>query len=120
MNGRSFLDIARELVLGVTSWPWRTAPGRAYYALFLEVRAAMQRWGFVPLKSENAHAYFRLRLVDATDPDAKNAGLHLERLLDRRLKADYDLRSPLFGTDAVAQHCITRAEAALALLDAID
>src|SRR5947209_6549336 len=118
MRGRDYLNIARELLLGVTEGHWRAASGRAYYALFLEVGEAMTRWGFLPSKADNVHAYFRLRLMYAADPDAVRIGRNLEWLLERRTKADYDLMSPLFAVDAVAREAITRAEQALVLLNA--
>jgi len=48
MDGRAFLGVAQEMALGRTEAHWRAAVGRAYYALMLEGRDFLQRWGFVP------------------------------------------------------------------------
>ena len=36
MDGRAFLNVARRLAQEPTEADWRTAAGRAYYALMLE------------------------------------------------------------------------------------
>src|SRR5439155_916637 len=73
-----------------------------------------------PSKADNVHAYFRLRLVSAADPDARLIGLNLEWLQERRTKADYDLLAPQFANDTVTREAVAKAEQALVLLEAID
>src|SRR5438552_14087952 len=74
MDGRAFLDIARELNRGGTEAHWRAAAGRAYYALFLEGRTTLERWGFVPGRRDPIHSFVRLRFDYAPDPDLKEVG----------------------------------------------
>src|SRR5205809_232107 len=105
MPGREFLELARELLaLGTLPRHWRAVIIHAYYALLLECRDAMSRWGLPPLARQQVHAKVRLRLIYATDPDIKNIGFTLESLGSHRNLANYDLRAlPLVASAAVAQ-----------------
>jgi hypothetical protein len=120
MNGRDFLTVAGEVIRGTTAAHWRTAVGRAYYALFLEGREALLRWGFPPAARDRSHLFVRLCFVLASDPDLKDIGRSLEWLGQRRNDADYTLRSPHFASVGVARRALRDAHAALAILDAID
>src|SRR5580704_17952707 len=122
MLGREFLDLAEKLLAtGTAPRHWRAVVIHAYYALLLESRDVMDRWGLPPLPRQQVHAQVRLRLIYATEVDLKDIGRKLEKLgLDRNI-ASYDLRSlPLFASAAVAQRDVQTAIDALALLDAID
>jgi hypothetical protein len=121
MDGREFLPVARELAAGPTEAHWRAAVGRAYYALFLEMREALVRWGVAIPPKQNVHAFVRLKLVYAKDADLKTLGMALDELGMWRNSADYDLRKvPLFNSDKIAWLAVTRAENAVALLDAVE
>jgi hypothetical protein len=122
MQGREFLELARELlVIGTAARHWRAVVIHAYYALMLECQQAMARWGLPPLSRQQVHAQVRLRLIYATDTDLKEIGRKLERLGIDRNSASYDLRAlALFTTPASAQGAVQKATDALALLDAID
>jgi hypothetical protein len=122
MPGREFLELARELLaLGTLPRHWRAVIIHAYYALLLECRDAMSRWGLPPLTRHQVHAKVRLRLIYATDPDLKDIGFALEKLADHRNPANYDLRAlPLVATGAKARNHVQIASDALARLDAID
>ncbi len=121
MDGRAFLKVAKELMLGGTEAHWRAAAGRAYYALMLESRAALERWGFRPPKSNPVHAYIRLRFVYAAEPDLKEIGRKLEANGLLRNQADYHLVSSGRFTDASwAAKAIRDAEVNIARLDQIE
>jgi hypothetical protein len=111
MDGRAFLTEAH----------WRSAAGRAYYALLLEGREALARWGFALPPHHQLHAFARLRFSYAAVPDLKIIGDAVDRLGQLRNRADYDLNpSRWFASSARAHRALTDADAALALLDQID
>jgi hypothetical protein len=122
MPGREFLELARELLgFGTSPRHWRAIVIHAYYALLLECRDAMTRWGLPPLARQQVHAQVRLRLIFSSNRDLKDIGLLLERLGADRNSASYDLRPlPLFASAATAQDAVKKATDALVLLDAID
>src|SRR5687768_9227637 len=91
IDGRAFLDVARDLALGKHEAHWRSAAGRAYYALLLECREALRRWGISSPSGHGVHSFVRLRLLYCPDQGVKNLGYRLERLLKVRNSADYDL-----------------------------
>jgi hypothetical protein len=119
MDGRAYLDVARDLAAGSTEAHWRTAAGRVYYAVLHEGLTALLRWGFTIPPRENLHAFVRLGFVFAIDPDLKTVGRALEYLSKLRNQADYQLANlgPFATGTRVAQ---ALADAAIARLDQID
>ena len=121
MRGRGFLDLAKEVVAGPTEYHWRGAAIHAYYALFLECRDALLRWGFVIPRGVNVHAQVRLKLTYAKDADLQRLGWALDDLVKLRNDANYDLSAlPDFASDTEAQKAIRESDNSMALLDAIE
>jgi hypothetical protein len=121
MDGRALLDVARELAAGASEAHWRSSVGRAYYALLHEVLDTLRRWGFSLPPRDKVHTFARLKLVYATDPDLKRIGLTLEALSMLRNAADYQLsQSGPFISARIAVQALADAEAAVALLDALE
>jgi hypothetical protein len=121
MQGRAFLDIAQELANGATEGHWRTAVGRAYYALMLEGRDALLRWSFTIPPRENVHTFVRLRFTFAGDPYLKRIGYDLDDLSRLRNQADYRLATAgVFALPNTASNAVDQARAAVTLLDQID
>lgn len=121
MDGSDFLTIARELAQGVSEAHRRAACGRAYYALMLESRDALRRWGFAIPPRDQVHTFVRLRFDYAKNSDAKAIGAALEWLKWLRNRADYQLVAIVdFNTPKLMLQAIQEAQMALALLDQID
>ena len=120
MQGRAYLDLAREVMPGGSEVHWRGAAGRAYYALLLECREALFRWGFTLPARDNVHPFVRLRFNYAADADVKAIGKALDKVSRLRNQADYDLSAlPAFTSAYEAQGAVQNAARALALLDTI-
>lgn len=121
MRGRAFLELARDVVAGTTEAHWRATVIHAYYALFLECRDALNRWGIAIPPRHDVHSFVRLRFLYAANTDLKTLGGALDRWCYFRNQANYDLGAlPKFATDAFAHDAIRETGTALALLDAID
>jgi len=121
MQGREFLELAREMLAGATEKHWRGAVGRAYYALMLECKTALERWGFPMPARENAHQFVRTRFRFPINADLEKIADVIEPLGQLRNRADYDLSPlPALTSGARAQLGVRQATTALALLDALD
>jgi hypothetical protein len=121
MDGKAFLDVARELCRGLSEAHWRTAAGRAYYALLLEGWAALLRWGFVTPPHQSMHVFVRLRFNYAADPDLKQIGFSLDRLSRLRNQADYQptILGPFQDANRVNQ-AVQTAEDSLGLINQVE
>jgi hypothetical protein len=120
MRGRDFLDTARRLSGGITEADHRSAISRAYYALFIECRDALLRWGFV-FPSRNSHREVQQRLAFPGNADLRPIGDVLSYLVSRRNCADYDMINPRHPQTAVAAaEATARSTSSIAHLDALE
>src|SRR5579871_1554819 len=118
MQGRAFLEVAREVVADKTEAHWRATVIHAYYALFLECRDALSRWGIAIPPRQNAHTVVRLRFLYAAHADLKAISWKLDNWCRFRNRANYDLSTLWrFARDTFARDAIREVTAALALLD---
>lgn len=121
MVGRDFLDAADDLVSARTEAHWRTAVGRAYYALMLESRDVQHRWGLTIPGQSQTHRIVRLRFVIAGDKDLLRVATYLQDLASLRAKADYRPEDTVsFPNAQVAMNCVRQARKGIDLLDLID
>jgi hypothetical protein len=121
MRGKAFLDVARDLQPKAAEPYWRATVIHAYYALILECRDALTRWGISISPRQNVHSAVRLRFLYASDPELKQIGSALDDWGRHRNEASYNL-APLrkFTTNSLAQRSIVEVTAVLDLLDAIE
>jgi hypothetical protein len=121
MDGRAFLQSARALLALPSEPNWRTATGRAYYALIHEGRAALDRWGFPLPPRDNLHVFVRRRFAVGRNPDLVNVTMVIDDLSPWRNQTDYHLSHPgRFGDATVAHQAVNVAQTTIDLLDAID
>jgi hypothetical protein len=69
----------------------RSAYGRAYYALFLAVRAAIRRAQNKDVDEEIGHGYLASTLTSSPNDKIASVGVLLAKLYDARMNADYKL-----------------------------
>jgi hypothetical protein len=121
MDGRAFLQSARDLLAVPSEANWRSAAGRSYYALLHEGRVILDRWGFSLPPRESLHSFVRLRFDYAAHPELKQVGDAVGQLGRLRNQADYRLDVPgPFGSATVSAQSVDLAQDAIDLLDAID
>ncbi len=102
MNAREFLDVADELIAGLSEGRWRSAVSRAYYALFHVARLLLGGCGFAVPQSDRAHIYLSRRLMNSGHPDITQVGMWLDDLRGIRNVADYELDEAVSQTETVA------------------
>ena len=61
MRGRDFLQSSARLAIMGAEADWRTSIGRSYYAIYLECREALRRWGFM-IATRSSHRDVSQRL----------------------------------------------------------
>jgi hypothetical protein len=121
MQGREFLSPARTLIGRTSEADWRGAAIHAYYALFLECRDLLARWGRLPPGRHNVHPNVRLKFLYARAADLHQIGRTLDDLIVLRNSASYDLRVlARFASPQDAKDAIQKVDDALVLLDAIE
>jgi hypothetical protein len=121
MNGREFLQSARDLLARPSEANWRSATGRAYYALLHEGRVALDRWGFPLPPRQDIHPFVRLRFSYANQPDMRRVGDTLDKLARWRNEADYRLATAgRFANDTDATEAARLAQDAINILDQVE
>ncbi len=120
MQGRGFLAAGRRLAAAPTEGDWRGAFILAYYALFLESREALRRWGRILPRQANVHHAVRTLFVFAAEKDLKKIGDALDQLGQLRSKASYEENPRPPFTRAKSVSAVQLATDTIALLDALE
>lgn len=69
----------------------RSAISRAYYAALNTTRNLLRdQWGIEVPETAEIHRFVPRWFMDEEDPDRQEIGMLLDRLRDRRRRADYD------------------------------
>lgn len=91
-----YLTVARHLTehsdaSGYVEACLRSAISRAYYAVLNTVRNLLRdQWGIEVPETAEIHSFIPRWFLDQDDFDQREIGTLLDRLRDRRRKADYD------------------------------
>jgi len=91
-----YLIVARHLTEHSTASGYaegclRSAISRAYYAALNTARNLLRdQWGIEVPKTAEIHRFVPQWFMDEEDPDQQEIGILLDRLRDRRRRADYD------------------------------
>lgn len=100
MNGRDFIQIASRFVT-IGEAGSRSATSRAYYGAFHAALELFEELDCAIPRSGKAHNLVPICLSESNVEEAKLAGLGLNRLHTKRIKADYRLDDATIGrTDA--------------------
>jgi uncharacterized protein (UPF0332 family) len=90
-----YLIVARHLTEHSTASGYaegclRSAISRAYYAALNTTRSLLRdQWGIEVPETAEIHRFVPHWFMDEEDPDQQEIGILLDRLRDRRRKADY-------------------------------
>jgi hypothetical protein len=118
MRGKAFLATAQHLLTRPGEADWRMAAVAAYYALMLEGRDALSRWGFAAPAHAAVHAFVRLRFFVPSHADLRAVGRTLDELVRLRNAANYQIAHPgAFATNRAATTALAEAGTAVTLLE---
>ncbi len=121
MRGRDFLGVARSLLSSSVEAHRRAVVIHSYYALMLECRDALLRWGVILPPRHNVHSEVRLKFAYSGDADLKALGDALDALGRNRNVASYNLSlSGRFSSNVHSLNAFDTATQAIDLLDVID
>lgn len=109
-----YLHVARYLVehssvSGYEEACLRSAIGRAYYAALHTARHLLRdQWGIEVPKTVEIHRVIPQWFMDEEDPYWQEVGILLDRLRDRRRRADYE--DEITRVSALAKRSVTDAQ----------
>ena len=105
-----------------TSGPTVILFERSYYALMLEARELLGRWGLSRPPRDKVHNFVQLKLLYSADPGLRQVGLTLERPGKLRIDADYRSSDPdrRFTRRGTIERAVEAAGRAIAVLDEVE
>jgi uncharacterized protein (UPF0332 family) len=83
--------MAHSAASGYAEGCLRSAVSRAYYAALNTTRSLLRdQWGIEVPETSEVHRFVPRWFMDEEDPEQQEIGILLDRLRDRRRKADYE------------------------------
>lgn len=110
MDPIDFITIAKEVVKFETPASYRTAFGRAYYAVYNSCFNLLTSAGVKISSGSSGHGEVQRYLGNCGITELKKAQQNLANLHTDRIKADYHLRDKVVEKRANAEKAIIRSE----------
>ncbi len=116
MQGRDFLDVAKNLARSQFEASLRSAISRAYYAMLNAAVQFLFQLGFRVAQGPGKHGEVHHRLFNSGVEQALKFSNMLDELRKRRNDADYNMITTEFQNQASCALWVANAELAIALL----
>jgi len=116
MQGRDFLEVAKNLVKSQFEASIRSAVSRAYYAVLNSANELLLTLGFSVERGPGVHGQVRNRLSNCGVENLAGFPGILDELRAQRNDADYNMKSQEFFSQAICALRVAKAEFAINLL----
>jgi uncharacterized protein (UPF0332 family) len=116
MQGRDFLDVAKNLARSQIEASLRSAISRAYYAMLNSAVQFLIQLGFRVAQGPGKHGEVHHRLFNSGIEPALKFSNMLDELRKRRNDADYNMNSAELQNQATCALWVANAELAIILL----
>jgi uncharacterized protein (UPF0332 family) len=120
MQGRDFLDVAKNLCRSQIEASLRSAISRAYYALLNTAAQLLMGLGFSMEQGPGVHGQVRNRFFNCGIEQLGEFSSTLDELRRQRNEADCNMKSKEFQSQAICTLRVAKAEAAIGLLTDCD
>ncbi len=110
MNGRDFLEVAKNLSRSQFEASLRSAISRAYYGLFNAAAQLLRELGFAVEHGPGAHGQVYHRLFNSGIERSIDFARIIDELRTQRNEADYNMQSLNFQNQAACSLRVAKAE----------
>ena len=117
MEGKEFLTVAQKLVQIRSEAAIRSAASRTYYAIFNTGLMLLNELGFSFPKDASAHELLYYRLYNSGLPDIGALAITTKKLRQKRIRADYEMKSKDFHSPLECELDIAGANLIIAQLE---
>jgi uncharacterized protein (UPF0332 family) len=116
MKGEDFLEIAKALLRMKSEAAWRSAIGRAYYALINAAAQLFREWGIAVAQGPSVHGDIQNSFSNCGVERAADIARVLSELRTKRNQADYDMASKGFDDQNFCALLVAKAETTIKTL----